>query len=203
MNTISFNSYKESELLDPAQDPFEQDAHKGCSEDDFNIWLQIEAWTETMEFNSHIGEVIRLPLHVWEHLSQRYIHEKTLAFVNRQYPKDTFFEAKLDDQVACLLPNTENTDYLYKVAFYNASGPINHALFKHRHKAVDYIARQGFRFHPGALDDLVGTERWNRGIWINKWIQEGIDCVKGLYRDQHIPEVAHLFKRDLENSRDS
>lgn len=196
-SVLSFREYKSAaSLYGLSQDLFfESEASKfGCIETEFEKWLKsqrlfIKRFADYLDTQL---DQICLPERKWGFFQLHYERSKRTEYLTSVYP-DGFFETVNDSgTVACFLPDTYG-DKPYRVSLYRSNGPTYHDVFSSRTEALTYLAHGGYKPQQGALDALVGTHEWNRGLQVARWLQEGIHPFEGLKRDKHIPEIACLF----------
>lgn len=192
---ISFREYKSDYTFCGTDDLFTDTSRFGCIETEFEKWLKsqrlfIKRFAESL--NQPL-ENVRLPVRKWEFFQLHYERSKRTDYLVQTYP-DGYFETVSDDgqSVACLLPDTYGKKPL-RISFYRKNGPSYHETYSSRTEALTYLANHGYTPKQGALDVLVGTDEWDRGVYVTKWLAEGVHPMDGLKRDQHIPEVARLF----------
>jgi hypothetical protein len=196
---MSFREYKsECSLNLLHEDLFlDTEASKyGCYEDDFLEWLREQRLfiKRFATANAETLNDVRMPERKWGFFSLMYERSKRTAFLINTYP-DGFFECIKDgdtDDVACFLPDTYG-EKPYRISLYKSNGPTYHDVFNSREEALTYLAQKGYKPCENALERLVGTDRWDRGLQVTRWIQEGIHPTEGLERDKHIPAIARLF----------
>jgi hypothetical protein len=196
---ISFREYKsEASLYGLTKDLFfESEASKfGCYEDDFLKWLReqrlfIKRFSEYL--NSKLDEIC-LPERKWGFFQFHYERSKRTEYLINTFPSGFFEAVGKNGEVACFLPDTYGyADKPFRISLYRSDGPTYHDVFKTRLDALTFLANRGYKPLEGALDRLVGTDAWDRGLQVTKWIAEGLHPVDGLKRDKHIPEIAELF----------
>ena len=165
-----------------------------CSEPSFHRWLLQQRMIVT-RFSDQLSKRLNdfeLPLNKWDFFLEHYEREQETIYLINTFP-DGYFEAVADDgQVACFLPDTYGKKP-YRLSFYRSNGPTYHETYTTREEALSYLARRGYKPLEGALDMLVGTDTWNRGLQVCQWIAEGISPQEGLLRDKHKSEVSRLF----------
>lgn len=202
-STLSFRNYKsEWGFIESLHhDFFFETQQFGCHESEFEKWLKnqrlfIKRYADQLKKSLHD---IVLPENKWSFFTSHFERTKRTEYLISKYPKG-FFEAKRGEerelQVACFLPDTYGKKP-YRISFYRECGPTYHETYSSRIDALEYLARNGFEACEGALDTLVGTDAWDRDIYVTKWKQEGLFPYEGILRDQHIPEVQRLFSEAL------
>lgn len=194
---IDFNQFKSEFTLNPNEDYYAEhiDRQMGLSEQGFLIWLKGKK--ATMErLLAKANNVFAMKPKEWEFYLYHY--ERAVIedyIVSKQYPDKVFFEASdSKGNVCCFLPDTYG-DKPYRLSFYDKNGPRNHREFSTRKKAYIEMARKGYQLDHGALDRIVGTRSWNRGLQLLKWASQGIHPTSGLEiaerEGQH--EILELF----------
>lgn len=182
------------------EDYFLDKSNIGCHEASFENWLKNKRlFIMRYTVNSLDWKLasLSLPEKKWFFFTELYEREMMSQFLTDKYP-DGFFEAVSPDgsEVAAFLPDTYSKKP-YRISYYKAHGAIYHETYSTRQEALKHLAHSRFTAEEGALDALVGTDEWNRGIYICNWISEGILPNDGLLRDKHIPEVSYLFSDRL------
>ncbi|GMQ49626.1 hypothetical protein [Vibrio sp. 10N] len=193
---INFKTYKsEFSLWGESEDLFIDTELYGCNETEFEKWLNNQRLFIKRYATSTYTQLkdMQMPTKKWSFFQMHYERQTRTNYLVNRYP-DGFFEAKGkdEDEVACFLPDTYGKKK-YRISFYRKNGPVNHETYSHRLDALSHLANRGFTACEGALDALVGTNEWNRGLYITKWLAEGIHPMDGLKRESHKPEVQMLF----------
>ncbi|NOI32254.1 hypothetical protein [Vibrio coralliilyticus] len=195
---ICFGEYKSDYSFYENEDLFLDSSQYGCHETEFEKWLKTQRLfikRYSLNLVLPLYEML-LPLKKWRFFSERFEREMQNQFLVSEYPEG-FFEAEDEDgQVAAFLPDTYGK-MDYRISFYRANGPTYHETYETRQEALKVLANRKFIAKEGALDALVGTSSWNRGIYICSWIQEGISPMEGLLRDRQQSEVQQLFADEL------
>lgn len=168
------------------------------SESDFILWLfNLDLFLRRYpEYNTSCTalETMLISHNHWLRYYKAYIAAREMSWLMTIYPEGFFESVNKNGKVACFLPE-QSGKYLYRVALFDQSGPIYHECFNSRNDALLYLAKNHFTYQVGALDNLVGTTEWNKGLHILRWIQEGITPLLGYQRDiNQQPELQHLFK---------
>jgi hypothetical protein len=200
LTVVTYVNFKfETYFCDSEDDLFNDQSESVwlCSESDFEKWLKSQRLMikrYASELEKPINEIC-LPENMWMFFKKHYCIQKKTSFLMSNFPASGFFEAINDEKgkVACLLPEPSSAAR-YRVSLYRDTGPIRHIPFNDRDEAVSYIAKQGYKLQDGALDALVGTDDWNRGVYICKWISEGIFPIDGIEQNKDNPEIQRLFK---------
>ncbi|BBM67883.1 hypothetical protein VA249_45290 (plasmid) [Vibrio alfacsensis] len=196
---ISFRDYKSAWTLCPEDDLFIDTEQYGCHEDEFEKWLKsqrlfIKRFAENCSLQ--LSDMV-LPEKKWGFFTERFEREMHTHYLVNLYP-DGFFEAVNDSgEVACFLPEP-SSKYEFRISYYRDNGPTYHECYNSRFEALSHMAHYKFKPEDGALDRLVHTDKWNRGLQVAMWLYEGINPHVGLQRDRHIPEIQHLFSVDLQ-----
>lgn len=195
---ISFREYKSDYSFYENEDLFLDSKQFGCHETEFEKWLKAQRLfikRYSLNLVLPLYEML-LPLNKWRFFSDHFEREMQNQFLVSEYPEG-FFEAEDEDgQVAAFLPDTYGK-MDYRISFYRANGPTYHETYKTRKEALKVLANRKFIAKEGALDALVGTDSWNRGLYICSWIQQGISPMQGLLRDQQKNDVQKLFATEL------
>lgn len=170
------------------------------SESEFMCWCENEVIFKSRSKGLPFNEVAVTKKH-WERLLKKYNNSLEVEFLKAQYP-DGFFEAKNDEgTVATLLPDTYG-DKQFRVSTYRSNGPTGHKTFQYHHEAIQHLAENRFHVAHGALDELIGTNEWNRGLWVCKWANECGSSFEGLKRDLLNSEVQKIFSEDIKLYRE-
>lgn len=197
---VSFQEYKSQWTLTHEHEDFFLDVEQyGCHETTFERWLKRQRM-----FIKRYGENctiklcdLELPERTWQFFTRHFERVTRTQYLVDKYP-DGFFEAITEDgQVAAFLPDTYGKKP-YRLSFYGENGARYHETYDSRSEALTVLAHRKYSAKEGVLDALVGTDSWNRGVYICNWIAEGILPHDGLKRDKHIPEVAQLFAERLQ-----
>lgn len=199
LETLSFREFKSIWTLQADnEDYFFDTARYGCHEDVFYHWLKkqrlmikrysIQQSNSLMDF--------QLPENKWFFFIDHFNRQMETKFLVTRYP-DGFFEAINDEGgVAAFLPETYGKEP-YRLSFYKSNGPIHHMTYSTRLDALKHLARQGYVAKEGVLDKLVGTDEWNRGLYVCTWLSKGIHPTDGVQMEKENPEVKRLFKLEL------
>lgn len=189
---ISWTDFKSRFTLEFNEDYFTGVAHYGCTEYRFAQWLEEDSFLKNRFSSPIILSQLAFSEKRWRRLEQLFVQFCRNMVLIKKYPQG-YFEAINDNgYVACLLPDTYGTA-AYRISLYTENGPISHHEFNTRDDALDYLVRQNYSPKEGALDSMVGTDKWNCGLWICKWIFDQLAPWEGLERDGHLPEVKRLF----------
>ncbi len=190
---LTYPGYLETLLRTPDMGLFNDNPY-GMTNESFTKWInQKRMFQRFNKSYTHIESAV-LPERKWSFLAMHFeIHMKSLYFI-KQFP-DGFFEAINDaGQVACFLPEPDtNRPQKFRISLYDERGPIYHDVFDTREDALSFIAGK-YHYKPGALDRLVGTEEWDRGVLTLGWISDGLTPLEGYRRDFDNPDVQKLFK---------
>lgn len=199
---VSFQDFKgQWTLQDECDDLFLDTATYGCHEGAFEKWLKnqrlfVKRYTENSK--KSLMRML-LPDNKWFFYIDRFNQEMQTQYVINKYPNG-FFEAVREDtgEVACFLPEPSEK-YEFRISYYRANGPTYHECYHDSVEALTKLARTKFIAREGALDELVGTPIWNRGVYVCNWIAEGIHPMMGVKRDCENPEIQELFADDLKH----
>jgi hypothetical protein len=191
MDTINFYQFKAEYSLSTEESLFIDNIY-GCNEDDFEIWLNKQRIFKRYNPNYTALYDANLPENKWSFFQMHYERQRRTSYLVNAYPNGFFETQKSKDEVACFLPDTYGKKK-YRISFYRKNGPTHHETYTHRLDALSHLAHCGFVACEGALDALVGTDEWNRGLYITQWIAEGIHPMDGLKRECHKAEVQRLF----------
>lgn len=205
-STISFLEYKSLYSFSEAHEDYfhETTGEKfGCTEDKFWKWLR----TQRLFIKRYAGDAVtfhevQMPEKKWSFFLFHYERSTRTHFLVNSYPSGYFecIEKGDDSHVACFLPEPSgDADKPYRLSFYRPSGPTYHEVYRTRTEALTYLANHGYKPCIGALDALVGTVEWDRGLVVTRWLSEGIHPTEGLKRDSGIAEVAQLFQSELKS----
>ncbi len=199
LTPLSFRNYKSEWgfIADNSLDYFFETQLFGCHETEFEKWLKrqrlfVKRYSEQLK--KSLNDIV-LPENKWGFFTSRFERAKRTEYLISKYP-DGYFETQKGEgkelQVACFLPDTYGQKP-YRISFYRKCGPVYHESYDSRLEALEHLARSGYEHAEGILDSLVGTVEWDRDIYVTKWKQENLFPWEGIKRDQHIPEVQHLF----------
>ncbi|EGR4213927.1 hypothetical protein NTH44_003349 [Vibrio metoecus] len=198
---VTFHEYKQTwTLQDSHEDYFLDSASQGCNETSFGAWLteQKSILSSYPNPNSLTLDSISLPEGKWHFYIDMFERDFLSTYLCNKYPEGYFEAVREDGEVAALLPDTYGKGkYPFRISYYRENGPINHDVFNSRLDAIKVLASRKFIAKEGALDNLVGTVPWNRGLYVCQWISEDIHPNEGIIRDQHLPEVQQLFADNL------
>jgi len=159
---FTFAEYKEEYTLEPDRDLFCYE-ELDMNEKDFLKFVETHSRLYARKFEGLKVELWTFTAKRWdviEDLYKRYIMKQS---INTLYPSDGWFEGVSESSkfVFALLPETYNIDKPFRVSWYNGGGPINHESFSTRDEALKFMAENKVTVKEGALDEIVGTERWD------------------------------------------
>lgn len=195
---MNFFDYKSKWTLNhPNEDFFLYELHS-CGEDDFVKWLRAD-----QELICKHPEILSLQLNnveidenIWHELTDAFNKQQSKNLLKNVYP-DGYFESINDKGgVAALLPDTYGKAKL-RVSYYKENGPIYHEVYQNRYEALEVLYRQKYKPVEGALDSLVGTNAWNRGLYVCQWLSRGLHPIEGLKQNLTSKEVQLLFEDDI------
>lgn len=195
--TINFKTFKAEFTLSPNEDYYVDhiDKQMGLSEHGFHSWLKGKEITMERILAKANG-VLAMKPEKWEFFLTQYERSVTEDYIiSKQYPPTGFFETSdQSGNVCCFLPDTYG-DKPFRLSFYDNHGPRNHEVFSTRKEAYRHMARKGYHLDHGALDQLVGTKSWNRGLQLLEWISMGVHPTHGLERakSENQQEILALF----------
>ncbi len=195
---VTFRKYKSDySFALPTENYFQYDELYGCNESEFEKWLRKQRLFIKRFSQPNVPlEKVRLPINKWGFFIKHYKKETRTNFLVSTFP-DGFFEAINDDGlVAAFLPDTYG-QAPYRISYYRDNGPVYHEAFNTRTDALVKLARSNFKAEEGVLDNLLNTERWDRGLIVAIWLSEGIHPMEGLKRDKDLPEIQKLFAAEL------
>lgn len=166
----------------------------GCNEVEFCKWLYEQRLFKRFYPDSNPElELTSLPAKKWLFFKKHYTLQVRNHHIWSTYPNGFFEAINEDNKVACLLPEPSGK-YPYRVSLYDESGPIYHECFNSRDEALTFMAKGDYNHKENALDSLVGTPKWNRGIYLLKWKGEGIMPMLGYDRDKDkYDDIKQLF----------
>ncbi len=195
---LSFQEFKsEYSFQQPAEDYFLDELHLGCNETEFEKWLKSQRL-----FIKRFGQLdvplndVHLPVKKWFFFTSHFERVKRTQYLTSTFPEGFFEAIGENGEVACLLPDTYGNEP-YRISYYRENGPTYHETFSNRSEALTKLANGRFVAKEGALDELLHTPKWDRGLQVAIWLSEGIHPTKGLKRDKHLPEVQRLFASEL------
>lgn len=172
----------------------------GCNEESFYEWLLEQRMFQSEYKNNKVHSLsdVMMPNRMWGFFVKHFTRFKRTKYLVEQFPSG-YFEAVCsvdENKVAALLPDTYGKKP-YRISFYTDRGPTYHETFSTRIEALIHLANQGYVAKEGALDSLVGTEAWDRGLQITRWLSEGLHPMDGLKRDKKSKEIAKLFSQEI------
>lgn len=197
IDILTFSDFKSEYCIFYGKDEYWRDslfAVFGCNEETFETWLKKQNIVKKRYINQIDKPLCEfsLTLDKWDFFIEHFEREMRRTYIIRNYPSGYFEAVRDDGQVACFLPDTYGKQP-YRLSFYRKTGPIHHEAYSSRDEALGYLATRGYKAEKGALDRLVGTVLWDRGVQVCQWIAEGISPQEGLLRDKHKSEVSRLF----------
>tara|TARA_B110000008_G_C16869475_1_gene524186 strand:+ start:435 stop:1022 length:588 start_codon:yes stop_codon:yes gene_type:complete len=191
MDTINFYQFKAEYSLSTEDSLFIDNIY-GCNEGEFEVWLNKQRIFKRYNPDYTALYDANLPENKWSFFQMHYERQVRASYLINAFPNG-FFEAKRSEgDVACFLPDTYGKKK-FRISFYRANGPTYHETYSERLDALSFLAHGGFIACEGALDALVGTDEWNRGLYITQWLAEGTHPMDGLKRECHKAEVQRLF----------
>ena len=194
---LSFREYKADYSLYTVEDFFLDESRFGCNETEFEKWLKSQRLFIKRFCQQDVSLIdVQLPANKWGFFTSYYVRVSRTNYLVSTFPEG-FFEAEDEDgQVACFLPDTYG-EQPFRISYYRSNGPTYHEAFSNRLEALTKLANGSFKPKEGALDALISTEQWNRGLMVTLWLYEGISPYDGLQRDKSNPEVQQLFAAEL------
>ncbi|GLQ71075.1 hypothetical protein [Vibrio penaeicida] len=189
---LNYTQYLETQLRSEDMGLFNDNPY-GLSNESFTQWLNQQRMYKRFHNSFTHVEDASLPERKWGFFVTTFKRIQKKSFLSSQFPNG-FFEAVNDQgQVACLLPEPDkNREEKFRISLYDERGPRYHEVFHTRTEALHSIAGK-YHYEPGALDALVGTEDWDRGLCTLGWISDGLTPLEGYQRDKSNPEVNRLF----------
>jgi hypothetical protein len=197
--TTTFMAFKAECSLQPEGDYFIDMTKYGCNETEFEKWLKSQRLfvkrfgQESVELDN-----VQLPINKWMFFTEHFERAMRTKFITSNYPKGWFEAKKEDGQVAAFLPEPDDK-YKYRISYYRENGPTYHECYNSRTEALTHLANGNFIAEDGVLDALLHTDKWNRGIYVTKWLAEGIHPTQGVERERSNPEIQRLFADVLAN----
>ncbi|EGR0468607.1 hypothetical protein FG064_16545 [Vibrio cholerae] len=199
LEPLSFREFKSIwSLQADNEDYFLDSTHYGCHENEFYHWLKKQRMMVKRYSINQSSSLMdfQLPENKWFFFIDVFNRQMKTTFLVKQYP-DGFFEAiNNEGEVAAFLPDTYGKEP-YRLSYYKSNGPIHHQTYATRLEALEHLANRMFVAKEGVLDSLIGTDQWNRGLYVCKWLSEGIHPMDGARNEQENPEVKRLFKHEL------
>lgn len=192
---MNYSQYSVSHGLEIGESLFEilwEENPYGFSEDKFEQWVNKQRSFSRWHTHYTPLKEMCLPERRWGFFQEAFERDCRRQFLVSCFPAGWFEAKKEDGEVAALLPEPSGKKP-YRLSFYRDNGPTYHEVYSDREEALSHLAARGFTHCEGAIDALVGTEKWNRGLWVTKWIAEGIHPMEGAKRDAHLDDVQHLF----------
>ncbi|NRB78368.1 MAG: hypothetical protein HRU38_06830 [Saccharospirillaceae bacterium] len=99
--------------------------------------------------------------------------------------------------VAVILPEPNTKAGLIRLSFYTKNGPINHAIYPSKLAAIEAALKSGYiKVKEGALDSIVGTNDWHRGLYICQWAEEQVypyDAIMAAEVGSEVYDLWHDF----------
>lgn len=193
---IDFNLFKQDfGLIAEGEDFFHYNSH-GATESDFVEWLNKQRMFARFNVGYTALYNALLPVKKWSFFIKMYELQVKKLSLRKQYP-DGWFEAVSEHDVACFLPDTYGAKP-FRVSVYGENGPRFHEVFDSREDALDYLSRGEYKVQDGALERIVGTDKWDRGLYVARWLSEGIHPNDGLKSNyQNSPEIQKLFAVEI------
>lgn len=195
----TFREYKsECSLYGASEDFFLDNRQFGCFEGEFEKWLKHQRLfvKRYPEQSTKALFDMCLPANKWGFYVSIFERSAKVNHLVSLYPNGFFETVRDDGQVACFLPEPSNRAK-FRLSFYRENGPTYHEVYTTRTDALEHLARRGFKASEGALDKLVGTVLWDRGVLITQWLADGIYPMDAIKQSVHIPEIQRLFANDI------
>lgn len=196
LQPTTFQTFKEETTFTPESDYFDLEKFYGACESGFVKWLktyhQFVRRFSAEQGDKSLYEMV-LPINKWFRYAELYEAHCVEQYILTTFPESGYFECSNDEKtVAAFLP--EPTDEAkYRIAYYLDNGPQTHHCFNSRQEALKELASSCFKVDEGAVDRISDTLKWNRGLTVLAWHEEGLMPSEGYNRDKHLPHIKREF----------
>ncbi|KPM98337.1 hypothetical protein [Vibrio alginolyticus] len=162
---LTFAEYKEEYTLEPNRDLFCYEK-LDMNEKGFLKFVESHSLLYARKFEGLKVDLWTFTAKRWGTIEDLYKRHVMKQSISTLYPSEGWLEgvSEGDGWIYALLPETYNIHKQFRVSWYTHSGPINHESFGTREEALLFLAEHKVIVKEGALDNLVGTEVWDRTL---------------------------------------